>query len=162
MRKYRERSQPERREKLGLLEKKRDYKERATDYHKKEKTLNKLREKAALKNPDEFYMKMSKAKMVNGKLKLKEDTSSKDDMKKRMVDQSKNIGLISLKKQLEDSVRFWLCNAIIIENREAEFTTAFDRFSKGEYTYKVYRRCTRINRKWTNIRNSSSRAKDGS
>ncbi len=101
MRKYRERSQPQRRAKLGLLEKKKDYKERAKNYHQKEDTLNKLREKAAMRNPDEFYMKMGIAKMVDGKLKLKEE---KKNPKERIVDQSKNIALVTLKKQVEDSV----------------------------------------------------------
>jgi U3 small nucleolar RNA-associated protein 11 len=41
-RKYRERSQLKRREKLGILEKKKDYKVRADNYHKKKNLLSKL------------------------------------------------------------------------------------------------------------------------
>lgn len=57
-RKYRERAQPSHRAHLGLLEKKKDYKERAEDYHKKEKTIKKLKLKSALRNPEEFYFSM--------------------------------------------------------------------------------------------------------
>ncbi len=62
-RKYRERSQPEKREHLGFLEKKKDYKLRAKNYHEKEEKLNKLRVKASLRNPDEFYNKMNKSQL---------------------------------------------------------------------------------------------------
>lgn len=101
IRKYQERGQPQRRAKFGLLEKKKDYKERAIDYHTKEDQLNKLREKAALKNPDEFYMKMGKAKMIDGKLLT---TEEKRDHKKLIIDQTKNISLVLLKKQIEQEV----------------------------------------------------------
>lgn len=59
---YKERSQPAGRKKLGLLEKHKDYVLRAKDYHAKEKRLRSLREKAALRNPDEFYFAMQNAK----------------------------------------------------------------------------------------------------
>ena len=101
MRKYQERGQPQRRAKLGLLEKKKDYKERAINYHAKEDQLNKLREKAALRNPDEFYMKMGKTKMVDGKLQVAED---KRDSKQQIIDQTKNTSLVLLKKQMEEEV----------------------------------------------------------
>jgi hypothetical protein len=55
-------SQPARRHRLGLLEKKKDYKLRAEDYNEKKKRIQKLKEKAALRNPDEFYYKMQSLK----------------------------------------------------------------------------------------------------
>ena len=63
-RKYRERSQLERRKKLGFLEKKEDYKVRAEDFHKKEARYKKLKEEARTRNPDEFYFKMVNSKMI--------------------------------------------------------------------------------------------------
>ena len=63
-RKYRERSQLEGRKKLGLLEKKQDYKIRAEDYHKKEKRVKKLKELSRTKNQDEFYHKMINSKII--------------------------------------------------------------------------------------------------
>jgi hypothetical protein len=61
-REHRERAQPAARaSRFGLLEKKKDYKLRANDYHRKEDAIRTLKEKAAFKNQDEFYMNMNKS-----------------------------------------------------------------------------------------------------
>ncbi|KAJ3361467.1 hypothetical protein HDU91_003893 [Kappamyces sp. JEL0680] len=63
---HKERAQPVSREKFGLLEKKKDYVLRARDYHRKEDALKLLRQKAAFRNPDEFYFGMINSKTVKG------------------------------------------------------------------------------------------------
>eukprot|EP00639_Heterosigma_akashiwo_P027887 CAMPEP_0194668486 /NCGR_PEP_ID=MMETSP0295-20121207/3990_1 /TAXON_ID=39354 /ORGANISM="Heterosigma akashiwo, Strain CCMP2393" /LENGTH=258 /DNA_ID=CAMNT_0039551237 /DNA_START=156 /DNA_END=934 /DNA_ORIENTATION=- len=64
---HKERAQPaDRAKKYGLLEKKKDYVLRARDFHKKEDKIMHLRRKAALRNPDEFYFGMQKAKTKGG------------------------------------------------------------------------------------------------
>lgn len=59
---HRERSQTLDRAKYGLLEKKKDYRLRAADYHKKQAALRALRQKTAQYNPDEYYHAMTKKK----------------------------------------------------------------------------------------------------
>ena len=98
-RKYRERSQNERRKKLGFLEKKQDYKIRAEDYHAKEKKYKNLKEAARTRNPDEFYHKMIKAKIIDG-----EHVQFPDDktLEQKIVTNTQFINLVNFKKsQLE-------------------------------------------------------------
>ena len=98
-RKYRERSQNERRKKLGFLEKKQDYKLRAEDYHAKEKKYKNLKEAARTRNPDEFYHKMIKAKIIDG-----EHVQFPDDktLEQKIVTNTQFINLVNFKKsQLE-------------------------------------------------------------
>lgn len=63
---HKERSQPQSRSHLGLLEKKKDYKLRAKDYHLKEEKLKAMRSKAEQRNPDEFYFGMHRSAVVDG------------------------------------------------------------------------------------------------
>lgn len=63
---HKERAQPRARTHLGILEKKKDYKQRAEDYHRKQDRIRAMKEKAAMRNPDEFYFGMHKHQVVDG------------------------------------------------------------------------------------------------
>jgi U3 small nucleolar RNA-associated protein 11 len=65
-RNHKERAQPLHRQKLGLLEKHKDYVHRARDYKSKKDRLKNLREKAAFRNKEEFYWGMIKGRTKNG------------------------------------------------------------------------------------------------
>ncbi|KAH0565808.1 hypothetical protein GP486_000800 [Trichoglossum hirsutum] len=65
-RNHRERAQPLERQKWGILEKHKDYSLRARDYNAKQARLKVLREKAAERNPDEFYFGMMSSKTSRG------------------------------------------------------------------------------------------------
>jgi hypothetical protein len=61
-RNHKERSQLAHRTRLGFLEKHKDYVLRARDYHSKKDRIQRLRQKAADRNKDEFYFAMNKQK----------------------------------------------------------------------------------------------------
>jgi len=98
---HKERSQLGFRKQLGLLEKKKDYKLRADDYHKKQNTLNALRKKALDKNPDEFYFKMVNTQLKDGLHveKSKEEEEMTEEQKKVM--RSQDIKYVEMKRVSE-------------------------------------------------------------
>ncbi|XP_051921953.1 probable U3 small nucleolar RNA-associated protein 11 [Hippocampus zosterae] len=103
-RNHQERSQPGFRKHLGLLEKKKDYKKRADDYHKKQNTLLALRKKALEKNPDEFYYHMINSQLKDGahvskKGKKEEDPEVTEEQKKVMTTQ--DIKYVEMKRLAE-------------------------------------------------------------
>ncbi|GMF16280.1 unnamed protein product [Phytophthora lilii] len=65
-REHKERGQLRERRKLGLLEKHKDYVKRARDYNQKQRRLQTLQRKAAMRNPDEFYHRMVGARTEDG------------------------------------------------------------------------------------------------
>lgn len=102
---HKERAQPEARKKFGLLEKHKDYVVRAEAYHRKEETIRKLKEKAAFKNPDEFYFMMIKSKTVGGIHKPKPE-ANKYTEEELLLLKNKDMGYIhqsiqSGKKKIE-------------------------------------------------------------
>lgn len=97
---HKERSQPDSRKKFGLLEKHKDYVKRARAYHQKEQTLQKLKEKAAFRNPDEFYFKMIKTKTIDGVHKP-ESQANKYTKEELMLMKTQDMGYILQKLQAE-------------------------------------------------------------
>ncbi|KAJ7976496.1 U3 small nucleolar RNA-associated protein 11 [Quillaja saponaria] len=97
---HRERAQPQSRKKFGILEKHKDYVVRAKAFHKKEETIRKLKEKAAFRNPDEFYFKMIKSRTVDGVHKpgIEENKYSQEEL---MLMKTQDIGYILQKVQSE-------------------------------------------------------------
>mmetsp|Transcript_6193 Transcript_6193/g.15330 ORF Transcript_6193/g.15330 Transcript_6193/m.15330 type:complete len:272 (-) Transcript_6193:1385-2200(-) len=70
---HKERSQTVDRQHLGILEKKKDYKQRAIDYHRKEDRIKSMKRKVSMRNPDEFYFGMHNSKVEDGKHRSNED-----------------------------------------------------------------------------------------
>uniref|UniRef100_A0A2P2M3Y5 U3 small nucleolar RNA-associated protein 11 n=1 Tax=Rhizophora mucronata TaxID=61149 RepID=A0A2P2M3Y5_RHIMU len=97
---HKERAQPHSRKKFGLLEKHKDYVIRAKAFHKKEETLQRLREKAALRNPDEFYFKMIKTRTVDG-VHRPESEANKYTQEELMLMKTQDIGYVLQKLQSE-------------------------------------------------------------
>ncbi|KAI9276631.1 small-subunit processome [Umbelopsis sp. AD052] len=111
-RNHKERGQLASRERLGLLEKKKDYVLRAKDFHSKEKRLKALREKAAQRNPDEFYFKMINSNTKGGKHVTERNAALPVEMISMLKSQDKNYiktqREISKKKmqRLQESLHF--------------------------------------------------------
>lgn len=90
-RNHKERSQLAHRQRLGILEKHKDYVKRARDYHSKQDRLNRLRQKAQDRNNDEFYFSMKKEQTRGGvHIKSRGTTSLPTDIVKLLKTQDEN------------------------------------------------------------------------
>ena len=97
---HKERSQPQGRKHLGILEKKKDYKKRADDYHRKEDRIKVMQQKASMRNPDEFYFGMNKTQMKDGKHQVAVDNDRSNlshDVIRLMKDQ--DLSYVRMQKQ---------------------------------------------------------------
>ncbi|XP_057547546.1 probable U3 small nucleolar RNA-associated protein 11 [Amaranthus tricolor] len=86
--------------KFGFLEKHKDYVIRAREYHKKEETLRILKEKAANRNPDEFYFGMIRTKTING-VHRPESEANKYTPEELSLMKTQDIGYVLQKLQIE-------------------------------------------------------------
>lgn len=97
---HRERHQPTSRSNLGLLEKKKDYKNRSSNYNKNAKMLKVLQKRALNKNPDEFYFHMINSKVMNGEHVGTSKTRHRMPQQLELL-QSQNWNYISFKRIIE-------------------------------------------------------------
>ncbi|GBG28505.1 U3 small nucleolar RNA-associated protein 11 [Hondaea fermentalgiana] len=97
---HKERSQLSHRKHLGLLEKKKDYKLRADDFHRKERRLRALHQRADFRNPEEFYFKMVNTKTKDG-IHVVEKEHVDEEVKKLI--RSQNIGYLRMRDEIETS-----------------------------------------------------------
>ncbi|CAG0900607.1 unnamed protein product [Cyprideis torosa] len=97
---HRERHQPQARERLGLLEKKKDYRQRARDYNEKKAAIKFLKQKALNRNPDEFRFHMVNSRVEDGEhLELeKEDTHTPEQI---ALMQTQDFKYVTFKRTLE-------------------------------------------------------------
>lgn len=100
---HKERAQPASRKKFGLLEKHKDYVERAKDYKNKQNHLTKLRRKALDRNPDEFYFQMNTSQVVKGIHKSTKNPNAKLDNSVISTLKTQDLGYITAKKSADDS-----------------------------------------------------------
>lgn len=98
---HKERAQPSARSKLGLLEKKKDYKERSYDYHKKQDYLKVLKKKSLERNPDEYYNQMHNSQVIQGKHVKIQDNGLDSDVLKLLKTQ--DMGYIVHKKSVDSN-----------------------------------------------------------
>mmetsp|Transcript_3495 Transcript_3495/g.12602 ORF Transcript_3495/g.12602 Transcript_3495/m.12602 type:complete len:259 (-) Transcript_3495:15-791(-) len=98
---HKERSQPASRRKLGLLEKHKDYVERARDYHRKEDAIRVLRGKARDRNPDEFYFKMVNSATRDGVHIAGREKANKYTQEQLHLMKTQDVRYVSQKRQVE-------------------------------------------------------------
>mmetsp|Transcript_59797 Transcript_59797/g.146941 ORF Transcript_59797/g.146941 Transcript_59797/m.146941 type:complete len:257 (+) Transcript_59797:178-948(+) len=97
---HKERAQPSNRQRFGLLEKHKDYVLRARDFSAKKKRLQALQEKAAFRNPDEFYFKMQSTGTKDGIHKNMGGNGL--DIETAMLLKSQDLNYITMKKRVDE------------------------------------------------------------
>jgi U3 small nucleolar RNA-associated protein 11 len=85
---------------MGNLEKKKDYKQRATDYQEKQKRLKELHKKALERNPEEFYFHMKNSKTLDG-VHIEKPEEDDDSEAQRVLLASQDLRYVNFKLGLE-------------------------------------------------------------
>ena len=99
---HKERAQPKARAKFGLLEKHKDYVERATDFKKKRTAIKTLKKKAAERNPDEFYFAMNTSSVEIGVHQSLAGRGKSIDTATVRLLKTQDMGYIVHKKSIDD------------------------------------------------------------
>ncbi|XP_050299941.1 probable U3 small nucleolar RNA-associated protein 11 [Anthonomus grandis grandis] len=131
---HRERHQPEHREHLGLLEKRKDYQRRARDYNEKKETLKILKKRALNKNPDEFYHHMINSKIEDG-LHFEKEKEEEDTPEQIQLMKTQDLKYIVTKRTQEqrkiEKLQAQL-HLISLDHQSQNQHIVFDKKKKGE------------------------------
>ncbi|KAF2751594.1 U3 small nucleolar RNA-associated protein 11 [Sporormia fimetaria CBS 119925] len=117
-RNHKERAQPLEREKWGLLEKRKDYKLRATNHKEKQKKLKLLKQKAAERNPDEFSFAMVSSKVDSAGRKIADRGNTALSMDVVKLLKTQDVGYIRTMLQMVRKEREQLEQKIMVEGKE--------------------------------------------
>jgi len=86
----------------GFLERKKDYKVRATEYNRRQNIITKLRKKTLEKNPNEFYFHMKKSHLVDGvHYEIREENEESPEELKLM--QTQDMNYINYKRSIDSN-----------------------------------------------------------
>ncbi len=119
---HKERAQPTSRKHLGLLEKHKDYKLRADNFHKKERRIKAMGERAAQRNPDEFYHAMHSSEVVKGKHRITD--------KKRLAENMATLGADAVELMKTQDLKY-LRAVVSRDQKKAERLRASLHFENG-------------------------------
>eukprot|EP00884_Botryococcus_braunii_P006604 jgi/Botrbrau1/15945/Bobra.0260s0006.1 len=98
---HKERAQPAARRHFGLLEKKKDYKARAENFHKRQDALQVLHRKAEERNPDEYYFGMVRSRTKGGVHVQERTVANKYSQEELLLMRTQDVGYTSMKRQVE-------------------------------------------------------------
>ncbi|XP_054163052.1 probable U3 small nucleolar RNA-associated protein 11 [Oppia nitens] len=98
---HKERHQPDFRKHLGYLEKKKDYKQRANDFQKKEKAYKLMRQKVLDKNSEEFHFHMIRSQLKDGVHYEMRDDDKELTAEEKQLMQTQDINYIQQKRIIE-------------------------------------------------------------
>lgn len=85
----------------GFLERKKDYKVRAAEFHRRQEIITKLRKKTLDKNPDEFFFQMKSSKLVDGvhyQIRKDDDELSPEELQ---LMQTQDLSYINFKRSID-------------------------------------------------------------
>ncbi|XP_070567702.1 probable U3 small nucleolar RNA-associated protein 11 isoform X2 [Ptychodera flava] len=142
---HRERGQLSSRRHLGLLEKKKDYKLRARNFHRKDDYLKALKKKALDKNPEEFYYNMVNSKLVDGVHHAKHKEEVLTDEQKKLM-QSQDLRYVTYKKVLESKkIEKLKANLHLLEESEEKPKNKHTFFVDSDREAKKFNLAKRLN-----------------
>ncbi|KAF2732701.1 U3 small nucleolar RNA-associated protein 11 [Polyplosphaeria fusca] len=132
-RNHKERAQPLERERLGLLEKRQDYKKRAQDHKVKRQKLKILKNKASERNPDEFSFGMMSSRVDSKGRKIADRGNKALSMDVVKLLKTQDAGYIRTMLQMVRKERQELEEKIFLGEKEAQ-TLARERTKNGKHT----------------------------